>query len=272
MDYLSMIEESRNFIQSRIDFIPDIAVILGTGLGTLADYIESKIVIKYSEIPHFPISTVAGHAGEFIIGNIGNKKVIAMNGRFHFYEGYDMKQVTLPVRVIRALGVDKLIVTNACGGMNINFNAGDLMIITDHINLLGTNPLIGHNYEELGPRFPDMSEAYSREYIKLALESAEKLNICVQRGVYAALTGPNYETPAELRMLIKMGADAVGMSTVPEVIVANHGGMKVLGISCITDMALPDGLEPLDHERVVATAEAARNKLVALVREILKNI
>lgn len=272
MDYLSMIKESRNFIQSRIDFIPDIAVILGTGLGTLADYIENKIVIKYSEIPYFPTSTVAGHAGEFIIGNIGNKKIIAMNGRFHFYEGYDMKQVTLPVRVIRALGIDKLIVTNACGGMNTNFNAGDLMIITDHINLLGTNPLIGHNYEELGPRFPDMSEAYSREYIKLALESAEKLNICVQRGVYAALTGPNYETPAELRMLIKMGADAVGMSTVPEVIVAKHGGMKVLGISCITDMALPDGLEPLDHERVVATAETAKNKLVSLVREILKNM
>lgn len=272
MDYLSMIGEAKDFIKSRIDFIPDIAVILGTGLGTLADHIENKIVIKYSEIPHFPLSTVAGHAGEFIIGDIENKKVMAMKGRFHFYEGYDMKQVTFPVRVIKALGTDKLIVTNASGGMNANFKAGDLMIITDHINMLGTNPLIGSNYEELGPRFPDMSEAYNREYIKLAMDAAAKLNMTVQRGVYLALTGPNYETPAELRMLIKMGADAVGMSTVPEVIAAKHGGMKVLGISCITDMALPDGLEPLDHERVVTTADMAREKLVSLVKEVITSM
>lgn len=272
MNYLSMISEARDYIKSRMDFIPDAAVILGTGLGTLADQIEDPIVIKYSDIPHFPVSTVAGHAGEFIIGGIGNKKVIAMKGRFHFYEGYDMKQVTLPVRVMKALGIDKLIVTNAAGGMNVNFNAGDLMIITDHINFLGTNPLIGTNYEELGPRFPDMSEAYNREYIKLALDAASKLNIKVQKGVYLALTGPNYETPAELRMMIKMGADAVGMSTVPEVIAANHGGMKVLGISCITDMALPDVLEPLDHERVQATADRARDRLVSLVKEVIKGM
>lgn len=272
MDYLSMIVEARDFIKSRIDFIPDIAVILGSGLGTLADHIENPIVIKYSEIPHFPISTVAGHAGEFIIGDIGNKKIMVMKGRFHFYEGYDMKKITLPVRVMKALGVDKLIVTNAAGGLNDSFKAGDLMIMTDHINFLGTNPLIGKNYEELGPRFPDMSEAYCREYINLALDRAAKLNINIQRGVYLALTGPNYETPAELRMLIRMGADAVGMSTVPEVIVANHGGMKVLGISCITDMALPDGLEPLDHERVVATADMAREKLVSLVKEIIQDM
>lgn len=269
MDYLSMIYEARDYIKSRINIIPDVAVILGTGLGTLADHIENKIVIKYSEIPRFPLSTVVGHAGEFIIGDIGNKKVMAMNGRFHFYEGYNMKQVTLPVRVMKALGIDKIVITNACGGMNSNFKAGDLMIITDHINMLGANPLIGPNYEELGLRFPDMSEAYDRGYIKLALDAAAKLNISVQRGVYIALTGPNYETPAELRMLIKMGADAVGMSTVPEVIAAKHGGMKVLGISCITDMALPDELEPLDHNRVVATADMARNKLVLLVKEVI---
>ncbi len=272
MDYLSMINEARDFIKSRINITPDVAVILGTGLGTLADHIENKIVIKYSEIPHFPLSTVVGHAGEFIIGDIGNKKVMAMNGRFHFYEGYDMKQVTLPVRVMKALGIDKIIITNASGGMNVNFQAGDLMIITDHINMLGANPLIGPNYEELGPRFPDMSEAYNREYIKLALDAAARLNISVQRGVYVALTGPNYESPAELRMLIRMGADAVGMSTVPEVIVAKHGGMKVLGISCITDMALPEGLEPLDHNRVVATADKARDKLVLLVKEIIASM
>jgi purine-nucleoside phosphorylase len=181
MDYLSMIHEARDYIKSRINIIPDVAVILGTGLGTLADYIENKIVIKYSEIPHFPLSTVVGHAGEFIIGDIGNKKVMAMNGRFHFYEGYNMKQVTLPVRVMKALGIDKIIITNACGGMNSNFKAGDLMIITDHINMLGANPLIGPNYEELGTRFPDMTEAYDRGYIKLALDAAAKLNISVQR-------------------------------------------------------------------------------------------
>lgn len=269
MDYFSMIGEARDFIKDRIGVTPDIAVILGTGLGTLADHIDNKIVIKYSEVPYFPLSTVPGHAGEFIIGDIGNKKVMAMKGRFHFYEGYDMKQVTFPVRVMKALGINKMIVTNACGGMNVNFKAGDLMIITDHINMLGTNPLIGPNFEELGPRFPDMSEAYDRDYIKLAADTAARMNIDIQKGVYVAVTGPNYETPAELRMLIKMGADAVGMSTIPEVIVAKHGGMKVMGISCITDMALPDFLEPLDHEKVMATADLARVKFVSLVKEII---
>jgi purine-nucleoside phosphorylase len=272
MSYLSMIGEARDFIKDRIGFIADLAVILGTGLGTLADHIDNKIVIKYSEVPYFPISTVPGHAGEFIIGDIGNKKVMAMKGRFHFYEGYDMKQVTFPVRVIKALGVNKIIVTNASGGMNANFKAGDLMIISDHINMLGTNPLIGPNFEELGPRFPDMSEAYNREYIILAEETAARLNIDIQKGVYVAVTGPNYETPAELKMFIKMGADAVGMSTIPEVIVAKHGGMKVMGISCITDMALPDSLEPLDHEKVVATADMATEKFVSLVKEIIPSM
>ncbi|SEF82863.1 purine-nucleoside phosphorylase [Caloramator fervidus] len=272
MNYLEKINAAKEYIKERIEKTPDVAIILGSGLGKLADEIENKMVIKYNEVPHFPESTVVGHAGEFIFGYIGDKYVMAMNGRFHYYEGHDMKDVTLPIRVMRALGIDKIIVTNAAGGMNPEFEAGDLMIITDHINMIGTNPLIGRNYEELGPRFPDMSQAYNRELIKLAEECAKKLNIKVQKGVYVAVSGPNYETPAELRMLRFMGADAVGMSTVPEVIVANHGGMKVLGISCITDMAIPDNLEPLDHERVVATAAKATQKFVALVKEIVKSM
>lgn len=269
MDYLKMINESRDYILSRIKNKPQIAVILGTGLGTLADYIEDRIVIKYKDIPHFPQSTVAGHAGEFIIGRIGDKNVIAMNGRFHYYEGYKMDEVTFPVRVIKALGVNDIIVTNASGGMNPEFEAGDLMIITDHINMLGDNPLIGKNYEELGPRFPDMSNAYSKEYIELSKKVCEKLDISVKRGVYVAVSGPNYETPAELRMLRLIGADAVGMSTIPEVIVANHMGMKVFGVSCITDMAIADNLEPLDHEKVMETANKAKEKFVKLIKEMI---
>lgn len=272
MNYLEKIMEAKEYIKSKIDRTPDVAVILGSGLGKLADEIENKMVIKYSEVPHFPESTVVGHAGEFIFGYIGDKYVMAMNGRFHYYEGHDLKDVTLPIRVMRALGIEKIIVTNAAGGMNPEFEAGDLMIITDHINMIGANPLIGKNYEELGPRFPDMSEAYNRGLIKLAEECAQRINVKVQKGVYVAVSGPNYETPAELRMLRYMGADAVGMSTVPEVIVANHGGMKVLGISCITDMAIPDNLEPLDHERVVATAAKATEKFVKLVKEIIKSM
>lgn len=269
MDYLKMINESRDYILSRIKNKPQVAVILGTGLGTLADCIEDKIVIKYKDIPHFPQSTVAGHAGEFIIGRIGDKNVIAMNGRFHYYEGYKMEEVTFPVRVIKALGVNDIIVTNASGGMNPEFQAGDLMIIMDHINMLGDNPLIGKNYEKLGPRFPDMSNAYSKEYIELSKKVCEKLDISVKRGVYVAVSGPNYETPAELRMLRLIGADAVGMSTIPEVIVANHMEMKVFGVSCITDMAIADNLEPLDHKKVMETANKAKEKFVKLIKEMI---
>lgn len=271
-NYLNVINEAKEYIKDRIERIPDIAVILGTGLGSMIEHMENKKVIKYSDIPHFPESTVVGHAGEFVIGNIGSKYIIAMNGRFHYYEGYSLQQVTFPVRVIRALGVEKLIVTNASGGMNPEFEPGDLMIINDHINMIGTNPLIGKNIDELGPRFPDMSEAYNREFIKVAEESASKLDIKVQKGVYVAVSGPMYETPAELRMLRIIGADAVGMSTVPEVIAANHGGMKVLGISVITDMAIPDNLEPLDHSRVVETANKAKTKFAALVKDVIMNI
>lgn len=267
-----MINEAKEYIKNNIEKTPDIAVILGTGLGSLVDEIDNKKIIKYSDIPHFPKSTVVGHAGEFVFGNIGDKYLIAMNGRFHYYEGYDLKQVTFPVRVMRALGVETLIITNACGGMNEKFEAGDLMIITDHINMIGTNPLIGKNYEELGPRFPDMSMAYNKNLINIAKDAARFLNIKVQEGVYVAVSGPMYETPAELKMLRILGADAVGMSTVPEVIVANHAGMKVLGISVITDMAIAENLEPLDHSRVVETANRAKVKFVSLLKETIIRI
>lgn len=271
MEYLNMINESRDYIKSKLDKIPDFAVILGSGLGSLVNEIENKITIKYSEVPFFPESTVAGHAGEFVAGYIGSKYIIAMNGRFHFYEGYGLQEVTFPVRVMRALGIENLLVTNAAGGMNPDFEAGNLMIITDHINMLSANPLIGKNYGELGPRFPDMSQPYNRGLIKLAEDLSDKLNIKVQKGVYVAVTGPNYETPAELRMLRTIGGDAVGMSTIPEVIVANHSGMKVLGISCITDMAIADNLEPLDHEKVMETANRAKDNFVSLVKAIIVN-
>jgi purine-nucleoside phosphorylase len=266
------INEAEKFIEAKLDKKPDMAVILGSGLGGLVDCIENKKIIKYSDIPHFPVSTVAGHAGEFAAGYIDDKYILAMDGRFHYYEGYSLEKVTFPVRVMKALGMNDIIVTNAAGGMNPEFAPGDIMIIEDHINLIGNNPLIGKNYDELGPRFPDMSEAYNKKLIDTAETCAAKLNIKIQKGVYLAVSGPCYETPAELKMMRLMGADAVGMSTVPEVIVANHAGMKVLGISVITDMALPDNLVPLDHERVVATADKAKEKLTLLVKDIILSI
>lgn len=272
MDYIEMIKESSAFISSKISRLPDAAVILGTGLGSLADEITEKTVIKYKDIPYFPVSTVEGHAGELIAGNLQGKYILAMNGRFHYYEGYSMKDVTFPVRVFAHLGVKKLIVSNACGGMNPEFKAGDIMIITDHINLMGDNPLIGKNFEELGPRFPDMSEAYSKSLMKLAQKEADKLGIQVKKGVYAAVSGPNYETPAELKMLRLLGGDAVGMSTVPEVIAARHSGIEVLGISCVTDMAIAEDLEPLDHEKVMEIANAAKPKFVSLVKGVINDL
>ena len=272
MDLLKRIEESKNFIVSKYNGKIDVALVLGSGLGSIVNDIENKIIIAYKDIPHFPESTVKGHAGEMIIGDLMDKKVIAMNGRFHYYEGYSMELVTFPIRVFKALGINNLIVTNAAGGMNPNFEPGDLMIINDHINMMGDNPLRGNNFQELGPRFPDMSSAYNKELIKIANACAKNLNINIQNGVYIPVSGPNYETPAELRMLRIIGGDAVGMSTVPEVIVANHMSMKVLGISCITDMALADNLEPLDHLKVVETANKAMKKFVTLVKEIIKEI
>lgn len=266
------LEEALEAIDKKIEVKPKVGLILGSGLGDLAEEIEDAVKIKYTDIPHFPLSTVPGHAGQLVIGKLHGADVLAMQGRFHFYEGYSMKEVTFPVRVMKGLGVDTLIVTNACGGMNPDFSPGDLMIIDDHLNMTGTNPLIGANEESLGPRFPDMSRAYNPDLIAHAEACADRLDIELQKGVYAGITGPSFMTPAELKMLRTLGADAVGMSTVPEVIVANHMGIRVLGISCVTDMAIGDELEPLTHEQVVATADRTKPKFIRLVQEIVSGI
>jgi len=268
----SKIEESARFIRERIDYSPEIGIILGTGLGALADDIELDRVIPYDEIPWFPVSTVESHHGNFIIGELSGKKIVAMQGRFHYYEGYSMKQITFPVRVMKALGINILIVSNAAGGMNRNMKRGDLMIICDHINLFGDNPLRGENDPELGPRFLDMSNAYDPYLIQLAQQIALEKGIYVMKGVYAALAGPNFETPAEYRFLISIGADAVGMSTVPEVLVARHAGMRVFGVSCITDLAIDGVIEPVSHEIVIQAANEAQPKLKLLIRELVGRI
>lgn len=272
MSYIQKIKESTEFIENKIMDKPNIGLILGSGLGGLADKIENPIKINYSDIPNFPISTVEGHAGQLVIGKLGDQNVIAMQGRFHYYEGYDLQDVTFPVRVMTHLGIKNLIVTNAAGGSNNEFHPGDLMIIKDHINFTGQNPLRGKNLDEKGPRFLDMSYAYDRELIKLAKESGESLNIDLKEGVYMWLTGPTYETPSEVRLANILGADAVGMSTVPEVIVANHEGVKVLGISCITNMAAGILDQPLNHEEVVATSLLVRDKFESLILKILSKI
>ncbi len=251
---------------------PELGLILGSGLGVLADEIENATVIPYSEIPHFPVSTVEGHAGQLVVGTLGGKTVAAMQGRFHYYEGYSMQEVTFPVRVMKAMGMTHILVTNAAGGVNESFTPGDLMIITDHINYMGAHPLIGPNYKEFGPRFPDMSSAYTKELVQLAERVASEQNIAVQKGVYIGFTGPTYETPAEVRMARILGGDAVGMSTVPEVIVAAHGGMKVLGISCITNMAAGILDQPLAHDEVIETTEKVKSTFLALVKTIVSEM
>lgn len=266
------IKEAAEYIKQKIDLEPEVGLILGSGLGILAEEIEDSVIIPYQEIPNFPVSTVEGHAGRLVIGRLEGKPVVAMQGRFHYYEGYSMQKLTLPVRVMKMLGVEKLLVTNAAGGVNRNFNPGDFMIITDHVNLMGDNPLRGQNLEEFGPRFPDMTEAYNHELIKLAERVGAEKGIMIRKGVYAALSGPSYETPAEIRFLASNGFDAVGMSTVPEVIVANHMGLDVLGISCITNMAAGILARPLNHEEVMETAERVKPKFITLVRGILKEI
>ena len=259
-------------IRQVCDLVPDASLILGTGLGGLAKEIDCAAQISYSEIPGFPVSTVESHAGRLLLGTLGGRNVVAMQGRFHLYEGYSMQQITFPVRVMRALGADKLVVSNACGGMNPFWSAGDLMLIADHINLLGENPLIGPNDESLGPRFPDMSAPFDPELRKIARSVAQDLKITLREGVYVAVTGPNLETPAEYRFLRGIGADVVGMSTVPEVIVAVHGGMRVLGVSIITDECFPDALEPADVERIIATAQKAEPDLTRLVTGVLERM
>lgn len=269
---LNKIYEARNYIKSKIDIIPDIGLILGSGLGEMADSIENATVIEYKDIPHFPVSTVEGHKGQLVIGTLEGKQVIAMQGRFHYYEGYSMSEITFPVYVMKAIGINMLLVTNACGGMNKSFSPGDLMIINDHINFTGSNPLIGLNLSEFGTRFPDMSQAYDQELIHLTEQVAKNKGMNIQKGIYAAISGPAYMTPSELIMLARLGADTVGMSTVPEVMIARHAGIKVLGISLVTDMAIGEELEPLTHEQVVEVADKSRGKFIDLVRGVLKEV
>lgn len=269
---LENINETKNFIKNKIKCEPKIGLILGSGLGTLADEIEESVKIKYEDIPNFPVSTVEGHEGQLVIGNLEGQSVIAMQGRFHYYEGYSMNEVTFPVRIMKALGVKTIIVTNACGGINKDLYPGTLMLINDHINFMGDNPLIGKNFDELGTRFPDMSHAYDEELINIAKKVGEDLDIELKSGVYAGVSGPFYFSRAELKMLRTIGADTIGMSTVPEVIVANHSGLKVLGISCITDMAVAEEIESIDHAQVVAIANKTRPKFIRLVRGILKEV
>ncbi|MGA3286911.1 MAG: purine-nucleoside phosphorylase [Bacteroidota bacterium] len=266
------ISEAIKFIQIKTDMKPGIGIILGTGLGGLVKEIKKEIVIDYGKIPHFPVSTVESHHGKLIFGTLSGKKIVAMQGRFHMYEGYDLKQVTFPVRVMKFLGVESLLISNAAGALNPLFQKGDVMIMSDHINLLGDNPLIGPNDDELGPRFPDMSEAYSKELIALAEQAALDLKIRVQKGVYVAMPGPNLETRAEYRFLRTIGADAVGMSTVPEDIVAVHMGMKVLGFSILTDECFPDALKPALLEEILKVAMKAEPKMTAIMKEVVKRM
>jgi purine-nucleoside phosphorylase len=269
---LDAIERAAAAIRARFERAPEVGIILGTGLGALAREIELVATIDYPAIPGFPKSTVESHAGRLLCGTLGGKAVVAMQGRFHRYEGYSLQQVTFPVRVLKALGAKSLIVSNACGGMNPDWNAGDLMLIADHINLLGDNPLIGANDDRLGPRFPDMSAPYDRELGELARSVAAARGIPLRQGVYVAVAGPNLETRAEYRMLRSIGADVVGMSTVPEVIVAVHSGLRVLGLSIITDMCIPEELEPASLERIIATANGAEPNLTAVVRGVLERM
>jgi purine-nucleoside phosphorylase len=263
------IQEASRAIRSRWDGKPRVGIILGTGLGGLVEEINSEAVFAYADIPHFPVTTVLSHAGRLVCGNLAGKTVVAMEGRFHFYEGYSLKQITFPVRVMKALGCEVLIVSNACGGMNPQYAKGDLMVIEDHINLMGDNPLVGKNDDRLGQRFPDMCFPYDRDLIALAQRVALEERIACHKGVFVAVPGPNLETRAEYRFLRGIGADVVGMSTVPEVIVGVHAGLRNLGLSVVTDMCLPDALEPVVLAEIVATANAAEKKLRALVRRVV---
>lgn len=269
---LEAADEAAAAVRSRFAASPDVAIILGTGLGRLAEEIDARAVIDYADIPGFPLSTVESHAGRLLCGTLGGKTVIAMQGRFHRYEGYSLQQATFPVRVLRALGARTLVVSNACGGLNPLWAPGDLMLIADHINLLGDSPLVGPNDDRLGPRFPDLSTAYDAELRALARGVAADERIALREGVYIAVTGPNLETRAEYRFLRGIGADVVGMSTVPEVLVAVHAGMRVLGLSIVTDMCLPDALEPATVERIIAVANRAEPQLTRLVRGVLERL
>ncbi|MGG4142921.1 purine-nucleoside phosphorylase [Paenibacillus algorifonticola] len=265
----AQIKEAASYIAGRTDLNPEVGLIMGSGLGVLGDHLENPVTIAYHDIPHFPVSTVEGHAGELLIGTLSGRPVLLMRGRFHMYEGYGPELTAFPVRVMKALGVSTLLVTNAAGGVNLAFESGNLMLISDHLNMTGKNPLIGPNDNELGVRFPDMSEAYSKRLRGIARELAASQGLALAEGVYAGLLGPTYETPAEIRMLRVLGADAVGMSTVAEVITARHAGIEVLGISCITNMAAGILDQPLNHEEVMETAERVKSQFLDLVKGLV---
>lgn len=269
---LQAINQAADYIRNKLSIKPLVGLILGSGLGVLADEINNKTVIQYKDIPHFPESTVAGHKGQLVVGTIEGKPVIAMQGRFHYYEGYTMEQVTFPVRVFKQMGIEALILTNAAGGINKSFQPGDLMIITDHINQMGTNPLIGPNQDELGTRFPDMSQVYDLDYIEHATMCAKEMGLHIQKGVYVGNSGPAYETPAEVNMLRIVGGDAVGMSTVPEAMVGKHASLKILGISCISNMAAGVLDQPLSHDEVIATTEIVKEDFLRFIKKVISSL
>jgi len=269
---LKTIKETVEFLQSKITIRPEVGIILGTGLGGLVNDIEILHSIPYTEIPNFPVSTVAGHTGRLIFGNMSGKKIVAMQGRFHYYEGYSMQEVAFPVRVMKLLGIDLLVVSNASGGVNPEFNVGDLMIIEDHINLMKDNPLIGKNDDELGTRFPDMGHAYDKDLIDRTFEIAKKHGIHLQKGIYAAVSGPTFETPAEYKYIHTIGADAVGMSTVPEVIAARHMGLRCFAFSIISDLGVQGKIVEITHAEVIAAASAAEPKMTRIIKELISGL
>ncbi len=269
---LEKINEAAAYLKSQFSEQPRVGIILGTGLGGLVSEIQIEKSLPYETIPHFPVSTVEGHSGRLIVGTIQGVPVVAMQGRFHYYEGYDMKQVTFPVRVMKTAGIETLFVSNASGGLNPEFKVGDIMVINDHINMFGTNPLLGPNMNEFGPRFPDMSESYSKRLMKLAFDIAGQNNISLKQGVYVGTSGPTFETPAEYKMFRVLGGDAVGMSTVPEVIVARHMGMECFGISIITDSGVPGEIVEVSHEEVQKVAAAAEPLMTKVIKELVKAV
>ncbi len=270
LDLYDKIQDACKTIRERFPVQPKVAIILGTGLGDLTEEIDVDVTIEYEDIPHFPKSTATSHRGRLVCGHLAGVPVVAMEGRFHLYEGYPLKLITLPVRVFKELGVELLVVSNACGGLNPYFNSGDLMVIEDHINLLGDNPLIGINDDRLGPRFPDMCEPYDQTWVDRAIKIGRDLDLTIHKGVFVAVAGPNLETRAEYRFLRTIGADVVGMSTVPETIVAVHCGLKTVGLSVITDMCLPDALKPANVEEIIAVAGKAAPNLQAVVKGIVQ--
>ncbi len=269
-EYTQKLSEARSYLNEKVNILPEMGIILGSGLGGFVQVMEDKISIPYRDIPNFPVSTVEGHKGELVFGKVQGRPIVVMQGRFHYYEGYNMQEVTFPVRVMQVLGVTGLIVTNAAGGINSTYRPGDLILIKDHINMMGDNPLKGANLSNLGPRFPDLSEGYDLEWRQKALPIAQEMGITPQEGIYAAMSGPSYESPAEIRFLRTIGADLVGMSTVPEVIVANHGGMRVLGISCVTNMAAGILPQRLSHAEVMETAERIEKQFVRFVQALVR--